>query len=74
LDREESGEAQRLIKTELLEETKSDMTPQVIAAAWKRIIFTSETPRASVEKFIQNSVKAGFIKTPPDLSKLFETP
>jgi hypothetical protein len=27
-----------------------------------------------VEKFMQNSVKAGFIKTAPDLSKLFETP
>ena len=67
-------EAQRLIKAELLEETKSDMTPEIIAAAWKRIVFTSETPRASVEKFMQNSVKAGFIKTAPDLSKLFETP
>ena len=67
-------EAQRLIKAELLEETKSDMTPQVIASAWKRIAFTSETPRAAVEKFMQNSVRAGFIKTAPDLSKLFETP
>jgi NitT/TauT family transport system substrate-binding protein len=68
------GEAQRLIKAELLEETKSDMTPQVIAAAWKRIAFTAETPRASVEKFMQNSVKAGFIKSAPDLSRLFENP
>jgi NitT/TauT family transport system substrate-binding protein len=65
-------EAQRLVKAELLEETKSDMTPQVIASAWKRIVFTSETPRAAVEKFMQNSVRAGFIKTAPDLSKLFE--
>jgi NitT/TauT family transport system substrate-binding protein len=65
-------EAQRLIKAELLEETKSDMTPQVIASAWKRIVFTSETPRSAVEKFMQNSVRAGFIKTAPDLSKLFE--
>src|SRR2546428_4569468 len=67
-------EAQRLIKAELLEETKSDMTPQVIGSAWKRIVFTSETPRAAVEKFMQNSVRAGFIKTEPDRSKLFETP
>src|SRR5216110_3607486 len=66
-------EAQRLIKAELLEETKSDMSPQVIAAAWKRIVFTAETPRAAVEKFMQNSVRAGFIKTAPDLSKLFQT-
>ena len=65
-------EAQRLIKAELLEETKSEMTPQVIASAWKRIVFTPETPRAAVEKFMQNSVRAGFIKNGPDLSKLFE--
>jgi len=26
----------------------------------------------AVEKFMQNSVRAGFIKTAPDLSKLFE--
>jgi NitT/TauT family transport system substrate-binding protein len=67
-------EAQRLIKAELLEETKSDMSQEIVAAAWKRIVFTAESPRASVEKFMQNSVKAGFIKTAPDLSKLFETP
>src|SRR5881628_2461916 len=65
-------EAQRLIKAELLEETKSDMTPRVITSAWKRIVFTSETPSASVEKFMQNSVRAGFIKSAPDLSRLFE--
>lgn len=67
-------EAQRLIKAELLEETKSDMSPQMIASAWKRIVFTAETPRAAVEKFMLNSVKAGFIKAAPDLSKLFENP
>jgi NitT/TauT family transport system substrate-binding protein len=67
-------EARRLIKAELLEETKSDMSAEVIAAGWKRIVFTAETPRAAVEKFMQNSVRAGFIKTAPDLSKLFENP
>ena len=67
-------EAQKLVKAELLEETRSDMGPEIIAAAWKRIVFTAETPRASVEKFVQNSVRSGFIKTAPDLSKLFENP
>jgi NitT/TauT family transport system substrate-binding protein len=67
-------EAQRLIKAELLEETKSDMGPEVMASAWKRIVFSGEVPRASVETFMQNSVRAGFIKTAPDLTKLFETP
>lgn len=67
-------EAQRLIKAELLEETKSDMGPEVIASAWKRIVLNADVPRASVETFVQNSVRAGFIKTAPDLSKLFATP
>jgi len=67
-------EAQRLIKAELLEETRSDMSAEIISAAWKRIVFTSEVPRPSVEKFVQNSVRSGFIKNAPDLSKLFEQP
>src|SRR6478672_4806142 len=67
-------EAQRIIKAELLEETKSDMSSQLIVAAWKRIAFTADIPLAAVEKFMQNSVRAGFIRTAPDLSKLFENP
>jgi sulfonate transport system substrate-binding protein len=67
-------EAQRLSKAELLEETRSDMSPDIIAAAWKRIVFSAETPRPAVEKFVQDSVRAGFIKAAPDLSKLFENP
>ena len=67
-------EAQKLIRAELLEETKSDMAPDLIAQSWKRIVFTAEVPRASVESFMQNSMKAGFIKSAPDLSKLFEKP
>src|SRR3989440_7628589 len=67
-------EAQKLIKAELLAETRSDMAPDLIAQSWKRITFTAETPRASIETFMQNSLKTGFIKTGPDLSKLFEKP
>jgi len=67
-------EAQKLIKAELLAETRSDMAPDLIAQSWKRIVFTAETPRASIESFMQNSLKTGFIKTAPDLSKLFEKP
>ena len=68
------AEAQRLVKAELLAETKSDMTPELIEHAWKRIVFSAEIPRASVEKFAQNSVRSGFIKAAPDLSRLFEKP
>src|SRR2546421_3697025 len=36
-------EAQKLIKAELLAETRSDMAPDLIAQSWKRITFTAET-------------------------------
>jgi NitT/TauT family transport system substrate-binding protein len=67
-------EAQKLIKAELLAETRSDMAAELIVLSWKRIVLTAETPRASIESFMQNSLKTGFIKTAPDLSKLFEKP
>jgi NitT/TauT family transport system substrate-binding protein len=67
-------EAQKMIKAELLEETRSDMAPDLIAQSCKRITFTAETPRASIESFMQNSLKTGFIKSAPDLTKLFEKP
>jgi NitT/TauT family transport system substrate-binding protein len=67
-------EAQKLIKAEILAETRNDMPADLIAQSWKRITFTAETPRASIESFVQNSVKTGFIKNAPDLAKLFEKP
>jgi hypothetical protein len=47
-------EAQKIVKSELLAETRSDMSAELIAHAWKRIIFTSEIPRASVQAFVAN--------------------
>jgi NitT/TauT family transport system substrate-binding protein len=67
-------EAQRIAKAELLAETRTDMPAELIARAWKRITFTSEIPRASVQNFVVNSQKAGFMRTVPELSRLFETP
>jgi NitT/TauT family transport system substrate-binding protein len=68
------AEAQRIVQAELLAETRTEMSGELIARASKRIILTSEIPRASVETFVSNSQKAGFMRTAPDLSRLFETP
>lgn len=69
-----SEESQKLVRAELLEETRSEMSPDLIAQAWKKIVFTADVPRNSVEDFVQNSVKCGFLKKSPDLSNLFEKP
>jgi NitT/TauT family transport system substrate-binding protein len=68
------AEAQKIVQAELLAETRAEMSSELIARAWKRIIFTSEIPSASVRAFVTNSQKAGFMRTAPDLSRLFETP
>jgi sulfonate transport system substrate-binding protein len=68
------AEAQRIAQAEFLAETRTEMSSELIARAWKRIIFSSETPRASIQAFVSNSQKAGFMRTAPDLSRLFETP
>jgi NitT/TauT family transport system substrate-binding protein len=68
------AEAQRIVQAELLAETRTQMSSELIVRAWKRIVVTSEIPRASVEAFVANSQKAGFMRTAPDFSRLFETP
>jgi NitT/TauT family transport system substrate-binding protein len=68
------AEAQKIVQAELVAETRAEMSDELIARAWKRIIFTSEIPRASIQAFVSNSQKAGFMRIAPDLSRLFETP
>ena len=67
-------EAQKIVRAELLAETHTDISTDLIARAWKRIVFTSEVPRSSLQAFVVNSQKSGFMKTAPDLSRLFEAP
>lgn len=67
-------EAQKILKAELLEETKNDMPADLITQSWKRITFSAEIPRAAVEGFVQSSLKSGLMKSAPDLKRLFETP
>jgi hypothetical protein len=50
------------VQAELAAETRAEMSGELIARAWKRIIFTSETPRTSIQAFVSNSQKAGFMR------------
>src|SRR6201981_555844 len=68
------AEAQRIVQAELAAETRAEMSGELIARAWKGIFFPREIPRASIQAFVSNSQKAGFMRTAPDLSRLFETP
>jgi NitT/TauT family transport system substrate-binding protein len=67
-------EAQKLLIAELKEETKTDFPPDAVAAAWKRIKFTTDVPPNLVAKAVQDGKDAGFYKGSTDTSKLIESP
>jgi len=66
-------EAQRLVVTELMAETRAKMSDQLIANAWKRIVLTNEIKRDALEKFVTNAKTAGFLRDVPDLGRLLAT-
>lgn len=67
-------EAQKLANAELQEETHNAMSAELITKSWKRIVFSSDIPKSQVESFVANSLKSGFMRSAPDLARLFETP
>jgi NitT/TauT family transport system substrate-binding protein len=67
-------EAQKLLISELKEETKADFPPDAVAQAWKRIRFTTEVSRDLLAKAVQDGKDSGFLKGSTDTSKLLETP
>jgi len=67
-------EAQRRVVAELSELTKSKISPELIAAAWPRIILTNEINMTSLETFVKNAQEAGFLRKVPDLHLLVAAP
>jgi NitT/TauT family transport system substrate-binding protein len=67
-------EAQKIVKAELSEEMKKEMSADLIAHSWKRVILTNEISRESLEKFVKSAQSVGFLRDAPDLSRLVEIP
>jgi NitT/TauT family transport system substrate-binding protein len=67
-------EAQKMLITELKEETRTDFAPEDVAQAWKRIKFTTDVSPELLAKAVQDGKDAGFLKGSTDTSKLIETP
>ncbi|MBO7521057.1 MAG: ABC transporter substrate-binding protein [Opitutales bacterium] len=59
---ENPEEAQKLARKGIKSITGTDIPPELIASAWKRITFTPELNRAGIEKFVADSISCGFIK------------
>jgi NitT/TauT family transport system substrate-binding protein len=71
---EHPAEAQKLVATELAEETRAKISDALIANAWKRIVLTNEVKREALDKFVGNAKAAGFLRDMPDISRLIDIP
>lgn len=67
-------EAQKLAREALMAQTRQDISADLIARAWKRIVLTSEIKQAALEGFVESAKKVGFLREAPDLSQLIVSP
>jgi NitT/TauT family transport system substrate-binding protein len=65
-------EAQKMVRDELLAETRAALPPEVMARAWRRIIVTSDVALDELEKFVASARRVGFLRGAPDLGRLVE--
>ena len=67
-------EAQRLVRDELAAETRANVSQELIARAWKRIVLTHEASRDAMAKLVASAQAVGFLRDVPDLARLIEKP
>jgi NitT/TauT family transport system substrate-binding protein len=66
-------EAQKLVTQELVAETRAQISNELIAHTWKRIVLSNKADREALDKFVFNAKSAGFLRDLPDLSRLIES-
>lgn len=67
-------EAQKMVTDELSDLTHSKVSPDLVAHAWKRLIFTDKVGREAFDTFLDSAKKAGFRLKDGDLGRLVEIP
>ena len=72
--RKNPDEAQRLARDELQASFRLDMSPELVARAWSRMVITSDTTREAFQSFVTSAQQVGFMRDTPDLSRLIEAP
>ena len=72
--RKNPEEAQRLAREELQASFRVDMSPELVARAWSRMVDHADTTRAAFQSFVTSAQQVGFLRDTPDLSRLIEAP
>jgi NitT/TauT family transport system substrate-binding protein len=71
---EHPEDAQRMVREELRAVVRAEVSPDLIARAWRRMTVTAEVSPAAFQEWMVNAQRAGFLRTAPDLSRLVEAP
>jgi NitT/TauT family transport system substrate-binding protein len=71
---ENPAEAQRLVREELMAETRVAVSQELIAHAWKRILWVHDVRREVLEKLVTSAQAVGFLRGVPDLARMVERP
>ena len=66
--------AQQLVRDELAAETRANISQQLIARAWKRIVLTHELSRDAMARLVASAQAVGFLRDVPDLRRFIEKP
>ncbi|MGO4525286.1 ABC transporter substrate-binding protein [Microvirga sp. 2MCAF35] len=72
--RKNPDEAQRMARDELQASFRLDMSPELVAKAWSRMVITPDTSREAFQSFVTSAQQVGFLRDTPDLSRLIEAP
>jgi len=72
--RQNSEEAQRMVREELRAVFRAEVSPELVARAWRRMTVTADVAPAAFQEWLVNAQRAGFLRTLPDPSRLVEAP
>lgn len=67
-------EAQRMLREEILAETRSALPEALVARCWPRLRITAEVTREAFERFLKDAVRTGFLTQPFPLDRFVERP
>lgn len=67
-------ESQKMVADELAQITKTAVSPELISAAWKRIIVTREISKKGLEDFVKSAQDAGLLDAVPPVDNLIAPP
>jgi len=66
--------AQDMVRNELDAELHTKFSPELVASAWKRIVLANDILLDALKRFVTSAQSVGFLRNPPDLSRLVENP